>query len=86
MHEWGVLGTASTAFSHCEGNKFPRVAVQSQGPGSTPLNTKDQEALPSAWYIPIVLYPYLGARAWSPNISGTERCNSVLLHATANCP
>ena len=23
------------AFSHCEGNKAPRVAVQSRGPGST---------------------------------------------------
>ena len=27
-HEWGVVGRDSAAFSHCEGNKAPRVAVQ----------------------------------------------------------
>ena len=32
-HEWGVLGTASAAFlfSLHEGNRAPRVAVQSRG-------------------------------------------------------
>ena len=33
-HECGALGTASAAFSHCEGNKVPWVAVQSQRPGN----------------------------------------------------
>ena len=30
---WGVLGTASATFLHCEGIKVLRVAVQSRGPG-----------------------------------------------------
>ena len=30
-HEWGVLSTASAAFSHSEGSKVPGVAVQSRG-------------------------------------------------------
>ena len=30
-----MLGTASAACSHCEGNEVPRVAVQSRGPEST---------------------------------------------------
>ena len=31
-HEWGVLNTASAAFSHHEGSMVTRVAVQSRGP------------------------------------------------------
>ena len=31
VHEWGVPCTASAAFSLCEGNRVPRVAVQSLG-------------------------------------------------------
>ena len=27
MHEWGVLGTASAAASHCKGNKVPIISV-----------------------------------------------------------
>ena len=34
-HEWGVLGTASAASSHCEENMVPWVVVQSRGPRST---------------------------------------------------
>ena len=34
-HEWGVLNSVSTAFSHREGITVTRVAVQSQRPGST---------------------------------------------------
>ena len=34
MHECGVLGTASAAFSHSEGNKAQWVAVQSRGTGN----------------------------------------------------
>ena len=30
-HVWGALSTASAAFSHSEGDKVPRVAVQSRG-------------------------------------------------------
>ena len=34
--EWGVLSTASAAFSlsHSEGSRVPRVAVQSRGHGT----------------------------------------------------
>ena len=35
MHEWGVLNTASAAFSHREGSMVTRVAVQSRGPRNT---------------------------------------------------
>ena len=31
MHEWGVLSTASTKFSLCEGNRVPGVTAQSRG-------------------------------------------------------
>ena len=34
-HEWGVLITASTAFSHREGSMVTWVPVQSLGPRST---------------------------------------------------
>ena len=34
-HEWGVLNTASAAFSHREGSIVTRVAVQSRGPRNT---------------------------------------------------
>ena len=36
MSEVSVMGTASAAFSLCGGNRVPQVAVQIQGPGSTP--------------------------------------------------
>ena len=34
-HEWGVLNTASAAFSHSEGSRVTWVAIQSRGSRST---------------------------------------------------